>query len=48
MVAMSARATDGGGGIVGKKFSFGIGPKPVVDKINEYFNSSRSIRNIGN
>ena len=40
MVAMSSAAN---GGIVGKKFSFGTGPKPVVEKINRYFNSTNSI-----
>ena len=29
--------------IVGKKFSLGSGPKPVVDKINRYFTETNSI-----
>lgn len=29
--------------IVGKKFSLGSGPKPVVDKINRYFSETNSI-----
>lgn len=29
--------------IVGKKFSLGSGPKPVVDKINRYFTDTNSI-----
>ena len=43
-----AMSTSTSGGIVGKKFSFGTGPKPVVDKINKYFNKSKSIRYLCN
>jgi len=43
MVACHPAMSSTSGGIVGKKFSFGTGPKPVVEKINKYFNSSKSI-----
>ena len=29
--------------IVGQKFTIGAGPKPVVDKINSYFDATNSI-----
>ena len=29
--------------IIGKKFSLGSGPKPVVDKINKFFTQTSSI-----